>query len=232
MSNLTGRLAIAGCLVVLVVSGCASIQPASTRGKSAPEQGAAPAHDSSPSQPANSPPTAPSPPTASSPLPVESNAPSRTPDTAPLVAAPPEKPETTSSTTKSKSTAGVRPKSQPVPAPPPISATPVVKPVNSPATATLDLGELEARLRDTHAIGVFTKLSLKNQVDDLLDEFRVFYRASNKSPTAELRRHYDVLLVKVLGLLRDGDPPLAAAVSSSREAIWGILADPDKFAKL
>jgi hypothetical protein len=103
---------------------------------------------------------------------------------------------------------------------------------NSPAPATLDLGELESRLKDTHAIGVFTKLSLKNQVDDLLDEFRLFYRGSNKNPTAELRQHYDVLLQKVLSLLRDGDPTLAAAVSSSREAIWGILADPDKFAKL
>jgi hypothetical protein len=41
-----------------------------------------------------------------------------------------------------------------------------------------------------------------------------------------------LLLLKVLGLLQDGDPQLAAAISSSREAIWGILADPAKFAKL
>src|SRR5262249_7854586 len=42
----------------------------------------------------------------------------------------------------------------------------------TPAAATLDLRSLEQRLRDTTAIGVFTKLSLKNQVDDLLREFR------------------------------------------------------------
>ena len=91
---------------------------------------------------------------------------------------------------------------------------------------------MESRLRDTRAIGVFTKLSLKNQVDDLLNEFRDYYRGPNKRPSADMRQHYDSLLVKVLGLLRDGDPTLATAISSSREAIWGILSNPDKFAKI
>jgi hypothetical protein len=91
---------------------------------------------------------------------------------------------------------------------------------------------LEQRLRDTRAIGVFTKLSLKNQVDDLLKAFRDLYRSSNKSPPAELRQRYDGLLLKVLTLLQDGDPPLAAAIASSREAIWNILADPEQFAKI
>ena len=43
----------------------------------------------------------------------------------------------------------------------------------APAAASLDLSALEQRLRDTRAIGLFTKLSLKNQVDDLLAQFRV-----------------------------------------------------------
>ena len=87
-------------------------------------------------------------------------------------------------------------------------------------------------MRDTHAIGVFTKLSLKNQVDDLLGEFRTLYQGPTKHPTSQMRQHYDLLLLKVLSVLQDSDPPLAAAISSSREAIWGILADPDKFAKI
>jgi hypothetical protein len=91
---------------------------------------------------------------------------------------------------------------------------------------------LEQRLRETRAIGVFTKLSLKNQVDDLLGEFRSLYRDRNKRPTPALRQHYDLLLLKVLSLLQDSDPPLAQAIASSREAIWGILADPEKFAKI
>jgi hypothetical protein len=100
-----------------------------------------------------------------------------------------------------------------------------------PATAPpLDLKSLEARLRETSAVGVMTKLTLKNQVDDLLDQFREFYRGKLKTTLAQLRQSYDRLVMKVLALLQDADPPLANAIASSREAIWGILADPAKFA--
>jgi hypothetical protein len=100
-----------------------------------------------------------------------------------------------------------------------------------PATAPpLDLKSLEARLRETSAVGVMTKLTLKNQVDDLLDQFREFYRGKLKTTLAQLRQSYDRLVMKVLALLQDADPSLANAIASSREAIWGILADPAKFA--
>jgi hypothetical protein len=100
-----------------------------------------------------------------------------------------------------------------------------------PAAPALDLAALEDRLKSTRAIGVFTKLSLKNQVDDLLGEFRTFH-ARKQPPLTELRQRYDLLLLKVLSLLQDGDPPLAAQISSSREALWDILTDPQKFARL
>lgn len=107
------------------------------------------------------------------------------------------------------------------PAPPPVVAKQAAPP--------LDLATLEVRLRDTRAIGVLTKLSLKNQVDDLLDKFRAYYKRQAKTTLAELRRPYDMLLLKVLSLLQDSDPPLARDIVASREAIWGILADPEKF---
>jgi hypothetical protein len=97
---------------------------------------------------------------------------------------------------------------------------------------SLDLASLEQRLRDSQAIGVFTKLSLKNQVDDLLAQFRAYHRKESKTSLTELRQRYNLLLLKVLSLLQDSDPPLAAAISSSREAIWSILTDPEKFAKI
>jgi hypothetical protein len=104
--------------------------------------------------------------------------------------------------------------------------------VASAPTPALDLASLEQRLRDTKAIGVFTKLSLKNQVDDLLRRFRDFYGKKGTVTLAELRQKYDLLLLKVLSVLQDGDPALAAMISASREAIWGILADPVRFSKL
>ena len=98
------------------------------------------------------------------------------------------------------------------------------------AEPPLDLASLETRLKDTKAIGVLTKIALKNQVDDLLDQFRAFYQGRLKTTLAELRKSFDLLVLKVLSLLQDGDPSLASAIVASREAIWGILSDPVKFA--
>jgi hypothetical protein len=100
------------------------------------------------------------------------------------------------------------------------------------APAPLDLTSLETRLKETNAIGVLTKIALKNQVDDLLDQFRAFYKGAVKTTLADLRQPYDLLLLKVLALLQDTDPALAAAIAASREAIWGILAYREKFAKV
>jgi hypothetical protein len=96
----------------------------------------------------------------------------------------------------------------------------------------LDLASLETRLKETKAIGVLTKIAISNQVDDLLDQFRAFYQGKLKTTLAELRRSYDLLVLKVLSLLQDSDPALASALVASREAIWGILADPAKFATI
>lgn len=125
------------------------------------------------------------------------------------------------------------PESTPLPstetASPPETAAP--QPAKQTAV-TLDLTALEQRLRDTKAIGVFTKLSLKNQVDDLLAEFREFHQKRDQTMVARLRQAFDLLVLKVLSLLQDGDPTLARDVSSSREALWNILIDPNKFQDL
>jgi len=118
---------------------------------------------------------------------------------------------------------GTKPSDTPAPGP---AAT---KPA---APAALDLNSLKEQLKETKAIGTFTKLSLKNQVDDLLQQFRDYYQGRAKVTMAQLRRSYDLLLMKVLSLLQDADQKLASAIVSSREAIWGMLADPKKFATL
>jgi hypothetical protein len=126
----------------------------------------------------------------------------------------------------------------PAPAPPivpkvaaaPVAPKPSAAPVAAkPYAAPLDFKSLGTRLRQTKAIGVMTKLSLKNQVDDLLAAFRAYHKGQGTTTLAELRRSYDMLLLKVLSLLQDSDPTLAADIVQSRAAIWGILADPRKF---
>ena len=108
----------------------------------------------------------------------------------------------------------------------------LVRPSRDGAVAAeppLDVAALKARLRDTHAIGVFTKLALKNQVDDLLQQFRAHHQGGQRTGVASLRQPYDMLVLKVLSVVQDNDPPLARAIAGSCEAIWSILADPDRF---
>jgi hypothetical protein len=221
-------LMIAGCLVLFSVSGCASMKGTSTSPKPAGAQVALPpdADLRTPAPPSAAPPSQPVAPS------VDDTGPSSSvgvehPDATRSVSA-----ATSSTPTKPNSSTGNRPIKQGGAAPAPLRPAAPATSNKGPEAPTLDLADLEQRLRDTHAIGVFTKLSLKNQVDDLLNEFRTLYRGPNKHPPPELRQRYDLLLLKVLSLLQDSDPQLAAAISSSRESIWGILADPDKFAKI
>jgi hypothetical protein len=108
-------------------------------------------------------------------------------------------------------------------------ATPAA-PVAAPPP--LDLKGLEERLKSTSAIGLFTKLSLKNQVDDLLGKFRTYHGGQQPPTLADLRPNYELLIMKVQSLIQADDPALASDVASSREAIWGVLADRNKFTSI
>lgn len=151
------------------------------------------------------------------------------------------KPSAPASQPAAKSTPATEPKNQAKPTPKPVAAIEAnvqtqVKPAPAAGAAkaeaaALDLKALEKQLKETKAIGVFTKLTLKNQVDDLLDRFRAYYRGQLKTTLSELRQPYDLLMLKVITLLQDDDPALARTINGSREAIWGILADPVRFSK-
>lgn len=119
--------------------------------------------------------------------------------------------------------------SAPAPIPQVMPKAPSAPVVAPPSAPTLDFKSLETRLRQTKAIGVLTKLSLKNQIDDLLAGFRAYHRRQGTATLADLRRNYDMLVLKVLALLQDSDPALARDIARSRAAIWSILEDPRKF---
>jgi hypothetical protein len=108
------------------------------------------------------------------------------------------------------------------------ASVPVVKTTAPP----IDLATLRQELKDTKAIGLLSKLTLKNQMDDLLNRFRGYYEGDKKLSMTELRRSYDLLVMKLMSLVQDKDQKLAADIASSREAIWGLLSDPVKFASL
>lgn len=199
-----GKCARLTTVASLALAACAH-QPAAP-----PPPPAVPAVSPAPAAPPTAPPPSAAAPTARAPAP---GATTSAPTAPPPARRPPPPP---------------RSASIPKPAPP----APAAAPPAPPRAPALDLGTLEERLRSTKAIGVFTKLSLKNEVDGLLEQFRQFHQGAGAPTLPQLRQRYDLLLMKVLSLLQDGDPALATAIGASREAIWAVLIDPKSFAKL
>ena len=95
----------------------------------------------------------------------------------------------------------------------------------------MDLTALEQRLKGTDAIGIMTKLSLKNQVDDLVARFKAYHGGTRPPTLDQLRPSFDLLVMKVLSLLQDKDPALAKDIHASRDALWSVLADPAKLSR-
>jgi len=97
---------------------------------------------------------------------------------------------------------------------------------------TFSIANLVARIRETGAIGFFTKLALKNQIDDLLSGFRVFHAGDSDTELSVLNDRFNLLLMKVITLLQDDDPKLFQDIVSAREILWINLADPEWFSRL
>jgi hypothetical protein len=205
-------------LLMLPLAGCAShkTEPQVAQPQTVATQPETPEPVTKPQEPAASKPT------ASSPAPsgaTQATKPATTP--APNGANPSPKAATKTAPPVAKA-----------PTPPVRPPKPAAAAVASTVVAPLDVTALKEKLKATKAIGVFTKISLKNQVDDLMKQFSDYYQGKRKTTMPELRRAYDLLLMKVLSLLQDSDQKLASEVVSSREAIWGLLSDPKKFATL
>ena len=251
MSSLTGPLRF-GLVFLLLTSGCARLMPpppVAPPPGSPPQAGTeaaapvvaqpsppVPAPTMSPPTVAPPPPTAP-PPTAPPPAvpPPAVAAPAATPAVEPATAAPATAAATGATAGKAAPPAPKAPAkatAPPAPATPPSGKAATPPEGAKPKAPPLDLATLEQRLKATKAIGVLTKITLKNQIDDLLDQFRAYHQGKLRTSLADLRRSYDLLFLKVLSLLQDSDQALATAILASREAIWGILSDRAKFATI
>jgi hypothetical protein len=218
---------IAGVLLSSLIASCAGVDHP-PRGTGAAEPGPAlagvPAVTAAPDEPAAPPEAAPSKPARDAPVAGPPKAPPRNAGDAPSAS-----PTAVPAAKAPGASVKAAPAAIPAPLAPPASD---VSPPKQPAAPPLDLKALVERLRETKAIGMFTKLALKNQVDDLLDRFREHYASSVKTSITELRPPYDRLLLKVLAAVQDEDPDLARAIVDSREPIWDILADPARFATI
>jgi len=87
----------------------------------------------------------------------------------------------------------------------------------------VDFKQLKERLKDTDAIGFFTKLAIRNDIVDLMGKIKKYRKSSVlKSKMKEIRISFDGLLLKIIALLRD-DPNLSRDLYVGRESIWESL---------
>lgn len=92
----------------------------------------------------------------------------------------------------------------------------------------VSLPVLEGRLRNTRALSVVEKVAMKSEIAGLMASLRQAH-VGGSAEVEELRQPYDRLLSKIRGLL-GRDPQLATDIAVSREAIWTVLSDREKFA--
>jgi hypothetical protein len=109
---------------------------------------------------------------------------------------------------------------------------------------TFDLDDLIGRISSSKSLGFFTKISLKNDIDNLLAELRDYHdKFENRSGSGsgdthqseslrELRERYDVMVHKLVVLLQDKDADLVKSIDDGREQLWAVLADKKRFAQL
>jgi hypothetical protein len=97
------------------------------------------------------------------------------------------------------------------------------------APKEVDLDELEDGLRETEAIGLATKLTLKSKLDSLIESFREFHQGKGDHRIQTLQERFGGLLNKTLALVREDDPRLFRRISAARRGLWLMVSDPVRF---
>lgn len=93
----------------------------------------------------------------------------------------------------------------------------------SEEVAAIDMEILTSRLKGTKAIGLFTKLAIRSDVTDLMDDVKRYRKKSMlAAKMKEIRNSFEGLLMKIVALLEE-DPDLSRDLYVGRESIWKSL---------
>ncbi|MDH3466788.1 MAG: hypothetical protein OES26_12945 [Gammaproteobacteria bacterium] len=87
-------------------------------------------------------------------------------------------------------------------------------------TKYFNLDMLIARLKETDALGVFTKLALKGDVEDIIEMAHEYQSLAALTELQLVRDQFDGLVLKTVTLLNDKDPDLAADMYQARDLVW------------
>jgi len=102
--------------------------------------------------------------------------------------------------------------------------------------ALADSGSLDPRINDlydhlsqTKSIGIFTKLSIKNNTTRLNNSFAAYHQGERPPNIKELRERYDLMVQEMMVLVQGKDPELARKIHETRLLLWSYLSDPEKY---
>lgn len=101
--------------------------------------------------------------------------------------------------------------------------------VASTGVEQVNLEGLRGSLRETDAIGFMTKLSLKRELDSLLEDFGAYHKGRSNQTLPSLREKFAGLLASTLSLLREDDPRLFRKLLDAQGHLWLIVSDPVRF---
>lgn len=91
------------------------------------------------------------------------------------------------------------------------------------------INALLQRFKDTNAVGVFTKLSIKNNITRLNQSFGHYHQGKRPPAIVDLRERYDLMVQEIMVLVQNKDPELAQDLFAARQMLWSWLAEPDKY---
>lgn len=93
----------------------------------------------------------------------------------------------------------------------------------------VDLQVLADMLAKTRAVGMFTKLGLKKDIDKMLFRLNQFHNGNSKFTLEQLEEQYNLLLMKIAIHLQDNDLTLHRHLCNAWLVIWEDLRDFDRF---
>jgi hypothetical protein len=94
------------------------------------------------------------------------------------------------------------------------------------------LERLEAGLKQTPVIGFFDKISLKGQLDALIDGVRRYHKGEAGISRDDLAHQFKRLFRRTLDLLEADRSGLYQEIAASRGALWNLMIDRRTFTKL
>ena len=91
---------------------------------------------------------------------------------------------------------------------------------------------LVEQIADSKSIGLFTKLALKQDSKDLLKKMSSYHSGIGDSSLEELHERYNVMVHKLIIVIRKKDKELAGSVADARDNLWDVLSDETKFSRM